>query len=134
MLIAAAPDLLAALILIAQHARKIWEDKSRVNVISCQLRDEIADIIALSESAIAKIRGTTDPTTGTPEAGYYPGSLADPRIDMKTPKDPETCRHPARRLYSWFAHDPRVKKSKWGPGIVLCVACCDCGKVLAGGI
>jgi hypothetical protein len=33
-----------------------------------------------------------------------------------------TCKHPAPRIYSWFAYDG-----------TLCAACCDCGKVLAGG-
>ena len=35
--------------------------------------------------------------------------------------DPKTCKHPPTRLYSWFA------------GKILCVCCCACGAVLAGG-
>lgn len=35
--------------------------------------------------------------------------------------DASTCKHPPARLYSWFAAD-RTR----------CVACCDCGAVLAG--
>ncbi len=31
------------------------------------------------------------------------------------------CKHPPERLFSWFAGD------------VLCVGCCECGAVLAGG-
>src|SRR3990167_11435719 len=31
------------------------------------------------------------------------------------------CKHPATRLYSWFAYDD-----------TLCIACCDCGEVLKG--
>ena len=37
--------------------------------------------------------------------------------------DQETCKHPARRVYTWFAYDG-----------TLCAGCCDCGKVLAGGV
>ena len=32
-----------------------------------------------------------------------------------------TCPHPPTRLYTWFAYDG-----------TLCIACCDCGEVLAG--
>jgi hypothetical protein len=34
---------------------------------------------------------------------------------------PSMCTHPPARLFSWFAHDG-----------TLCIACCDCGDVLAG--
>jgi hypothetical protein len=34
----------------------------------------------------------------------------------------QICKHPAPRIYSWFAYDG-----------TLCAACCDCGAVLAGG-
>lgn len=36
------------------------------------------------------------------------------------------CKHPPARLYAWFAQDPT--------GPVLCVACCECGTVLKGGV
>jgi len=35
---------------------------------------------------------------------------------------PEPCKHPPSRVYSWQAYDG-----------TMCVACCDCGKVLSGG-
>jgi hypothetical protein len=35
------------------------------------------------------------------------------------------CQHPAHRLHAWTARDDSAKA-----GEVLCVACCDCGKVL----
>lgn len=35
--------------------------------------------------------------------------------------DPKTCKHPPARLYAWNA------------GKILCVCCCLCGAVLAGG-
>ena len=34
---------------------------------------------------------------------------------------PSVCTHPPTRLFSWYAHDG-----------TLCIACCDCGEVLAG--
>jgi hypothetical protein len=34
---------------------------------------------------------------------------------------PSVCNHPPARLFTWFAHDG-----------TLCIACCDCGEVLAG--
>ena len=34
---------------------------------------------------------------------------------------PSVCAHPPARLFTWFAHDG-----------TLCIACCDCGDVLAG--
>lgn len=37
------------------------------------------------------------------------------------------CKHPPERLYAWYARDDRI-------GRVLCVCCCECGKVLVGGI
>lgn len=37
----------------------------------------------------------------------------------------DICKHSPERLYSWFAKDCGED--------VLCVACCDCGAVLAGG-
>lgn len=44
----------------------------------------------------------------------------------KTQEAPEApvvkCKHAPHRLHSWFATDK-----------TLCVACCDCGSVLAGG-
>ena len=40
-------------------------------------------------------------------------------IKKKEPK----CKHPPRRLYTWDAADG-----------TLCVACCECGKVLKGGV
>jgi len=33
------------------------------------------------------------------------------------------CKHPPKRLYSWIAADG-----------TLCVGCCECGAVLAGGV
>ncbi len=38
------------------------------------------------------------------------------------------CDHPPNRLWAWFARDDTEPT-----GDVLCVACCDCGAVLAGG-
>jgi len=38
------------------------------------------------------------------------------------------CKHPPERVYCWAARDDRVPG-----GRVMCAACCDCGKVLAGG-
>ena len=40
---------------------------------------------------------------------------------------PETCKHPADRLFAWMARDGTAPG-----GLVLCVACCDCGQVLQG--
>ena len=37
------------------------------------------------------------------------------------------CQHPPHRLYSWFA-----SANNGEPRSVLCVACCDCGRVLRG--
>ena len=34
---------------------------------------------------------------------------------------PSVCNDPPARLFTWFAHDG-----------TLCIACCDCGEVLAG--
>jgi hypothetical protein len=34
---------------------------------------------------------------------------------------PSVCNHPSARLFTWFAHDG-----------TLCIACCECGEVLAG--
>lgn len=44
---------------------------------------------------------------------------------MTTPAQP--CQHPPARRYAWFARDDTAPG-----GTVLCVACCDCGAVLAG--
>ncbi len=45
---------------------------------------------------------------------------------MKKPKtDKDTCPHPPRRLYSWFARDDRYPKCE-----VLVVVCLDCHKTL----
>jgi hypothetical protein len=38
-------------------------------------------------------------------------------------KPPVPCSHPPTRLYSWSAYDG-----------TLCIACCECGKVLKGAI
>jgi hypothetical protein len=41
---------------------------------------------------------------------------------VPTPDQPcAPCAHPPARLFTWFAHDD-----------TLCIACCDCGEVLAG--
>lgn len=40
-----------------------------------------------------------------------------------------TCQHPATRLYTWVARDDSAPD-----GRVLCVACCQCGAILHGGI
>lgn len=40
----------------------------------------------------------------------------------------DACRHPADRLFAWLARDDTAPG-----GVVLCVACCDCGAVLQGG-
>ena len=32
------------------------------------------------------------------------------------------CKHPPERLYAWYVDD------------VLCIGCCECGKVLKGGV
>jgi len=49
----------------------------------------------------------------------------------------KNCKHPRHRLYTWWANDPLVKinnKHPWTKeGKCLCVACCDCGKILMGG-
>lgn len=37
------------------------------------------------------------------------------------------CKHPATRLYGWFARDDSAPQ-----GRVWCVACCNCGAVLTG--
>lgn len=44
----------------------------------------------------------------------------------RTP-DGAACHHPAARLWAWYADDCQAPS-----GRVLCVACCDCGAVLAG--
>lgn len=36
---------------------------------------------------------------------------------------PKDCKHPSHRLYCWYAYDG-----------VLCIGCCQCGKVLKGGV
>ena len=36
-------------------------------------------------------------------------------------KSKTQCPHPPQRLYAWYAGD------------ILCIACCQCGKVLKGG-
>ena len=36
---------------------------------------------------------------------------------------PKPCKHPAKRLFSWYAYDG-----------TLCICCCECGKVLRGGL
>ena len=36
------------------------------------------------------------------------------------------CKHPPSRYWSWFAYNAETGKRD-----VLCVACCDCGHVLA---
>ena len=38
------------------------------------------------------------------------------------------CPHPPARQRAWFARDDTAPA-----GQVLCIACCDCGAVLAGG-
>lgn len=40
----------------------------------------------------------------------------------------QPCQHPAARLFAWLARDDTAPG-----GQVLCVGCCDCGAVLAGG-
>jgi hypothetical protein len=48
------------------------------------------------------------------------------------------CLHPPNRLFAWYARDDGVVRKKKdrgaGSGQVLCVACCDCGQVLEGGV
>lgn len=46
-----------------------------------------------------------------------------------TKADGTPCKHPAGRLWAWYARDDTAPG-----GQVLCVACCDCGAVLAGGV
>lgn len=58
-----------------------------------------------------------------------PGTTKTGMIAGRFLVDPERCKHPPYRLYSWWANDCRIKG-----GIVLCVACCDCGNVLKGGV
>lgn len=36
------------------------------------------------------------------------------------------CKHPPKRLYSWFVIDPETGES------IFCVGCCECGKILSG--
>ena len=43
--------------------------------------------------------------------------------------EPPPCVHPPRRRFAWFARDDSADE-----GLVLCVACCDCGAVLTGGV
>jgi len=38
------------------------------------------------------------------------------------------CKHPATRLYTWFAYNCITNKNDW-----LCIVCLDCNKVLKGG-
>jgi len=40
----------------------------------------------------------------------------------------DVCKHPATRVYSWFAYNCETGKKD-----ILCAGCSDCGKVLAGG-
>lgn len=42
--------------------------------------------------------------------------------------DKESCKHPPHRLYSWWAFNHLTGKND-----ILCVGCCECGKVLKGG-
>jgi hypothetical protein len=45
---------------------------------------------------------------------------------MDTLDTPDTpCSHPIRRHSCWTARDDTVPS-----GVVLCIACCDCGQVL----
>ncbi len=46
---------------------------------------------------------------------------------MRRPMDKPPCPHPPHRLYTWFVTNPYTGKDD-----VLCVGCCDCGKVLQG--
>jgi hypothetical protein len=40
-----------------------------------------------------------------------------------------TCKHPAARVYFWFAWNCETGKTD-----IPCAACCDCGEVLLGGV
>jgi hypothetical protein len=42
-------------------------------------------------------------------------------MSKEEPMTAQPCNHPPARLFTWFAHDD-----------TLCIACCDCGEVLAG--
>ena len=42
------------------------------------------------------------------------------------PTDPDTCKHPATRLYSAWYYDPELDRD------ILWIACCDCGTLLKG--
>lgn len=45
-----------------------------------------------------------------------------------TPKpEPAACNHPVARRFAWYARDDAAPG-----GLVLCVACSDCGAVLQG--
>ena len=55
----------------------------------------------------------------------YHGAITSPNHMSNTSKP---CKHPANRIYSWFAPE-----YVGGPKI-LCAVCCDCRTVLAGGV
>jgi hypothetical protein len=49
-------------------------------------------------------------------------------ISMKTITENE-CKHPPTRIYFWFAYNYKTGKND-----IPCAGCCDCGKILLGGI
>lgn len=48
------------------------------------------------------------------------------------------CKHPLYRRFAWVARDDSIiskrKKLGVGQGRIMCIACCDCGEVLQGGV
>jgi hypothetical protein len=50
----------------------------------------------------------------------------------------KSCNHPPNRVWAWYARDDSIvrkhKVAGAGNGEILCLACCDCGEVLEGGV
>lgn len=79
-LIAAAPDLLAALESARDALEQAQGDWAGVTeTFAPEWTSDLKYEVEKIDKVIAKVRGTADPTTGTPAAGYYPDSVVDPR-------------------------------------------------------
>jgi hypothetical protein len=47
--------------------------------------------------------------------------------ETEEPREPPFCKHPAKRLYAWWANGNDGSEQT-----VLCVTCLDCGAILRG--
>jgi len=57
-----------------------------------------------------------------------PSGGSQKRKQPARPAGKDACQHPPYRLRSWLAEDARYERP------TLCIGCCACGAVLAGGI